>query len=202
MSVMAIILSLVVTTIGLLLLGELAPTMQYETALPFLMLIFFVAFFALPMSPIGSLRERGNDPVPCDQGVRLVHMATSHRGVVLAMSVLGAAAASAFYVSREVGDVYVADFKSDNMATCRPSDVDLNRTQVADFFRRASAVESKIMNDHYDLAPCYIQGTLKYRFATCEWEVRAGATGSITCDKRIEYFVCDTCADLFQSQAK
>ena len=107
-----------------------------------------------------------------------------------------------FFVATDIRDVYVADFKSDNIAACRPSDVDLNRTQVADFFRRARAVESKIMNDHYDLAPCYIQGTLKHRFATCEWEVRAGATGSITCDKRIQYFVCDTCADLFQSQAK
>lgn len=107
-----------------------------------------------------------------------------------------------FFAHSDVSDVYVADFKSDNIATCRPSDVDLNRSQVSSFFRRARAVESKVLNDHYELAPCYIQGTLKHRFTTCEWEVRAGATGSITCDKRIQYFVCDTCEDLFQRQTK
>lgn len=122
--------------------------------------------------------------------------------MVLAMSALMLVSALVYlFVSKDIRDVYVADFKSDNMATCRSSDVDLDRTQVADFFRRASAIESKITNDHYDLAPCYIQGTLKHRFTTCEWEVRAGATGSITCAKRIQYFVCDTCADLFASNS-
>jgi hypothetical protein len=153
------------------------------------------------MSSIGLFQERGIDPAPHDRSGRSVRTAMSHRRRALAVLILGAAAGSAFHISHNVGDVYVADFKSDNMATCRPSDVDLSKTQVADFFRRARAVESKVMNDHYDLAPCYIQGTLKHRFATCEWEVRAGATGSITCDKRIQYFVCDTCEDLFASNS-
>ena len=120
----------------------------------------------------------------------------------MAALVLVSALVFLLFISSDVSDVYVADFKSDNMATCRPSDVDLSRNQVTDFFHRARQVESKVLNDHYDLAPCYIQGTLKYRFATCEWEVRAGATGSITCDKHIQYFVCDDCEDLFSKNPK
>ena len=127
--------------------------------------------------------------------VKLQRLAWAMSALLLAMALL-------VFVATDVRDLYVADFKSDNMATCLPSDVDLNRIQVVDFFRRASRIESKVLNDHYDLAPCYIQGTLKYRFATCEWEVRAGATGSITCDKRIQYFVCDDCEDLFSKNPK
>ena len=127
--------------------------------------------------------------------VKLQRLAWAMSALLLAMALL-------VFVATDVRDLYVADFKSDNMATCRPSDVDLNRIQVVDFFRRASRIESKVLNDHYDLAPCYIQGTLKYRFATCEWEVRAGATGSITCDKHIQYFVCDDCEDLFSKNPK
>lgn len=111
-------------------------------------------------------------------------------------------AAVAIFVATDTRDVYVADFKSENMASCRPNDVDLNKTQVAEFFRRARNVESKVLHDHYDLAPCYIQGTLRYQFRSCEWEVRAGSTGSITCSKRLEYFVCDTCDDLFASHPR
>ncbi|MBK6296050.1 MAG: hypothetical protein IPO19_04965 [Rhodoferax sp.] len=110
--------------------------------------------------------------------------------------------ALALFVATDISEVYVADFRTENKESCRPSDVDLSRSQVQDFFGRAKSVEPRVLHDHYDLAPCFIQGTLKYRFRACEWEVRAGATGSITCGKRIEYFVCDTCADLFARNSK
>lgn len=76
-----------------------------------------------------------------------------------------------------ITDVDVADFESDDMQSCRPSDVPLNHAQAHDFFRRARQVDYKVIHDHYDVAPCYIEGTLKSRTNTCEWKIRAGATG-------------------------
>ena len=45
-SIMASISALGLTSAGLLLLGEIAPQMQYETALPYLILIFCVGLLA------------------------------------------------------------------------------------------------------------------------------------------------------------
>lgn len=97
-----------------------------------------------------------------------------------------------------ISDVYVADFKSDDMQSCSPSDVPLNRAQAHDYFRRARQVDYTVIHDHYDVAPCYIEGTLKYRSTACEWKIRAGATGQIRCDGKTQYFVCDKCEDLFR----
>ena len=98
-------------------------------------------------------------------------------------------------------EVYVADFKSENMERCRPSDVDLSHGQAKDFFIRAKLVDSKILHDHYNRAPCYIEGTLKYNKKPCNWEIRAGATGHITCGDVTKYFACDNCDDLFKSKS-
>jgi hypothetical protein len=32
---------------------------------------------------------------------------------------------------------------------------------------------------------------------SCEWQIRAGATGSVQCGEQRLYFACDSCADLF-----
>ena len=102
---------------------------------------------------------------------------------------------------KRIDDVYVADFKSDDIEHCRPSDVDLTHSQARDFFARAKQVDTKTLHDHYDQAPCYIEGTLTYRSKSCEWEIRAGATGHIKCGNRNWYFACDRCTDLFDSKA-
>jgi hypothetical protein len=104
----------------------------------------------------------------------------------------------------EVGalsDVYVADFRSTEMDRCRPSDVPLGHAEAAAFFRRAKVVDSRTLHDHYDFAPCYVEGTLKYRANSCEWKIRAGATGQIRCNEQEWLFACDDCGDLFTPKA-
>ena len=100
-----------------------------------------------------------------------------------------------------ITDVYVADFHSDDIEHCRPSDVDLSHSQARAFFLRAKRVDIKTLHDHYNYAPCYIEGTLKHGTQPCDWQIRAGATGQISCGKITEYFVCDDCDDLFTPKA-
>jgi hypothetical protein len=116
--------------------------------------------------------------------------------IILAIAVLASCATQDFY-QREITDVYVEDFGSDDIESCRPSDVDLSHHEAKEYFLRARQVEYRVIHDHYDFAPCYIEGTLKYRSSLCEWEIRAGATGHIKCGGETKYFVCDTCEDLF-----
>jgi len=116
--------------------------------------------------------------------------------IILAIAFLASCATQDFYQG-EITDVYVEDFGSDDIESCRPSDVDLNHHEAKEYFLRARQVEYRVIHEHYDYAPCYIEGTLKYRSSICEWEIRAGATGYIKCGEETKYFVCDTCEDLF-----
>ena len=97
-------------------------------------------------------------------------------------------------------DVYVEDFGSDAPEQCRPADVDLGHAEARAFFVRAKQVSLQVIHDHYDYAPCYIEGTLKYGSRSCDWEIRAGATGHIVCGAKTWYFACDTCSDLFRTK--
>lgn len=96
-------------------------------------------------------------------------------------------------------EVYVAEFTSDEPERCRPSDVPLNHRQARLFFLRARQVPYKTLQDHYDIAPCRLEGTLKYRGMACDWTIRPGATGEIRCGKNVRYFACDTCDALFET---
>ena len=97
-------------------------------------------------------------------------------------------------------NVYVADFGSDDIKLCGPSDVDLSHREAKDFFLRAQQVEHRVIHDHYAYAPCYIEGTMTYQSKACEWEIRAGATAHISCGEETKYFVCDSCEDLFRTK--
>lgn len=112
---------------------------------------------------------------------------------------LTSCAATPFDV-RQITDIYIADFNSEDIKRCRPADVDLSHSQAQDFFKRAKQIDKKTLHDHYNFAPCYIEGTLKYRAKPCNFEIRAGATGQITCGQATEYFACDHCDDLFKSK--
>ena len=102
--------------------------------------------------------------------------------------------------TKNIKDLYVDDFSSDDPANCTTSDVDLTHLQALLFFKRARVVDYKILHDHYELAPCYIEGPLTYKEEPCSWEIRAGATGLINCNDRVWYFVCDNCDDLFEKK--
>lgn len=97
-----------------------------------------------------------------------------------------------------ITNLYVDDFSSDDPANCTTSDVDLTHLQSLQFFKRARVVEYRILHQHYELAPCYIEGPLTYKKEPCKWEIRAGATGLIKCNDKVWYFVCDNCDDLFK----
>ena len=99
-----------------------------------------------------------------------------------------------------IHDLYVDDFQSDDISTCKISDVDLSHHQAKLFFQKARQVDYKIIQDHYEVGPCYIEGPLVYEGEPCSWKIRPGATGSITCKKNVWYFVCDNCQDLFESK--
>jgi len=95
-------------------------------------------------------------------------------------------------------DVYVQDFHSDEPKRCTTADVELSHKQAHEFFKRSKVVTSNTLHDHYEYAPCYIEGTLKYQSKPCDWKIRAGATGSVTCGDKTWYFACDDCDDLFK----
>lgn len=97
----------------------------------------------------------------------------------------------------DVTDVYVDDFQSTEMDHCRPSDVPLGNAEAAEYFRRAKLVDARTLHDHYNYAPCFVEGTLKYQSTSCEWRIHAGATGEIRCGEQERLFACDNCDDLF-----
>lgn len=94
-------------------------------------------------------------------------------------------------------DVYVQDFHSDEPKRCTTADVELSHKQAHEFFNRAKVVSHKTLHDHYEHAPCYIEGTLKYKSKSCDWKIRASATGEITCGSETWFFACDDCKELF-----
>lgn len=98
---------------------------------------------------------------------------------------------------QNIKDVSIAGFQSDEPERCRPSDVSLDERQITSFFERATGIDGRTLHDHYEWAPCYLEGTLNYRGEACTWRVRAGATGEIKCAAQEQYFGCNTCGDLF-----
>ena len=83
------------------------------------------------------------------------------------------------------------------MAECKPADVDLNNSEAAAFFVRSKIVDYKIVHDHYNVAPCHIEGVLTLGKQICEWKIQASAIGTVTCKGTVNYYVCDSCEDLF-----
>jgi hypothetical protein len=94
-------------------------------------------------------------------------------------------------------ELYIADFSSTDPAGCTTADVDLSNAQARAFFMRARQLDARALAEHYPLAPCRIEGTLKRNGAPCEFEISAAMTGSIRCDTGRWFFACDDCDDLF-----
>lgn len=103
------------------------------------------------------------------------------------------ACTSSTTVSDKIQELYVDDFFSNDIHSCKTSDVELSHAQAREFFNNARKVDYKTIHDHYEIAPCYIAGPLKYQGKQCSWKIRPGSTGSITCGDKIIYFVCDDC---------
>ncbi|WP_020409059.1 hypothetical protein [Hahella ganghwensis] len=116
---------------------------------------------------------------------------------LISISLLMMSCASFQTPEQQVTDVYVEDFQSDDIDACRPSDVDLSHQEAEEFFSRSEKVEYEVIHDHYNVAPCYIEGVLKLDGQICDWKIQASAIGSIRCDDEVSDFVCDSCEDLF-----
>jgi hypothetical protein len=107
---------------------------------------------------------------------------------------------SALAQGRQIADLKIIAFRSEAPDRCRGSDVALTPAKAQEFFKRAKQIDARILHDNYDLAPCYMEGTLKLDGRMCDWKIRAGATGHIQCDKQEMYFACQACGDLFDQK--
>jgi len=116
------------------------------------------------------------------------------RGLLGVWMILAGRAACA----ADIDGIAILGFHSEEPERCRPRDVMLDERQVASFFKRAEPIDARTLHDEYDWAPCYLEGTLKYRGKACTWRVRAGATGEIECPATEQYFGCKSCGDLFE----
>lgn len=94
-------------------------------------------------------------------------------------------------------DVFIADFTSTDPAGCTTADVNLTHSEAKAFFDRAMPMSAKQVADHYPLAPCKVEGTLKRNGQQCDFEISAAMTGQIQCGGTTWHFACDDCDDLF-----
>lgn len=85
--------------------------------------------------------------------------------------------------------VGTTDFSTSEPTTCRASDVDLSFTDVSHFFQVAQEVESHVIHDDYDLAPCYLRGSMIHRLEHCEWKLRPEFIGTLQCGRSFRYLV-------------
>ncbi|QID16193.1 hypothetical protein G3580_00260 [Nitrogeniibacter mangrovi] len=96
-----------------------------------------------------------------------------------------------------LSELYIADFTSTDPTGCTTADVDLSNDDAQAFFHRARQLSEKALADNYPLAPCRIEGTLKYDNMPCDFEISAAMTGVIRCERQRWHFACDDCEALF-----
>lgn len=97
-------------------------------------------------------------------------------------------------------NVYVEDFHTEDIHVCQPSDVDLDHYESEQFFLKSRKVEYKTIHDHYNVAPCYLEGVLTFEGKVCDWQIQPSSIGSINCSGEVSYYVCDSCEELFKSK--
>ena len=69
----------------------------------------------------------------------------------------------------------------------------LSPEQAQMFFDRAEEISPREMHDAYDYLPCYVRGKASYGAQVCEWEVRVGGSGQITCGEKSILMACRDC---------
>lgn len=101
------------------------------------------------------------------------------------------------FAPERLADLYVDDFTSSAPQQCTTADLPLQQADAVEFCARASVVDSKTLNDHYQLAPCQLEGTACYGKRRCNWQSQAGAMGALQCGEQRWLFACDDCEALF-----
>ncbi|WP_349962023.1 hypothetical protein [Rhizobium sp. ZPR3] len=129
---------------------------------------------------------------------RLRNKQMNSRTIILAAVALLYSSAAAY--CEQIADLKIVAFRSEEPDRCRVSDVTLSPAKAQEFFKRAKRINAQILHDDYDLAPCYVEGTLKWDGKICDWSIRAGATGRVQCKRQEMYFACETCGDLFNQK--
>ena len=119
------------------------------------------------------------------------------RTALFTMALVAACAHERTWMPDKLTDTYVKDFSS-NDSSCSRADVNLNHGEAEAFFKRAKNLDRHTLYDNYPVAPCYIEGTTRYRGESCDWQISAAQTGTIKCAKIELYFACDACRDLFK----
>jgi hypothetical protein len=125
-------------------------------------------------------------------------MAVKQLLIGLSITLAGCAIAQTRLDTTHLSEVYIADFSSTDPKACTTADVDLTNDEAHVFFRKAKQLSEKALADHYPLAPCKIEGTLKRDGQACDFEISAAMTGSITCGEERWFFACEDCGDLFR----
>jgi len=97
----------------------------------------------------------------------------------------------------DFAEVYVQDFHSDEPESCTNADVSLSHAQARQFFARSKQVSPRVIHDHYDIAPCYLEGTMKFRGRLADWQIQPSGVGVIMQGGRTRYFVCERCDEMF-----
>lgn len=97
------------------------------------------------------------------------------------------------FIYNDIVHVENLSFHTDEANTCRQSDINVDRAFVRRFFKGAVAVSSRQIHDEYDLAPCFMQGTLVHGLQRCEWSLRPEGIGTLQCGAKMQYFVCEMC---------
>lgn len=93
---------------------------------------------------------------------------------------------------KEISDLHLINFHADETGLCQATDVNLTQQQSIDFFQMAKPVDFQTIHDDYSIAPCYIEGTLRYnQIESCQWQIYAGGVGVIQCNQNMQYYVCD-----------
>lgn len=116
---------------------------------------------------------------------------------VIILTAVALLCTSAAAYCEQIADLKIAAFRSEEPERCHESDVALSPAKAREFFTRAKRINAQTLHDDYDLAPCYIEGTLKWDGKICHWNIRAGATGRVQCNRQEMYFACEACGDLF-----
>ncbi|GEM_PF-1238456 len=74
------------------------------------------------------------------------------------------------------------------------SDFNLTSEEAGDFLEKTKELTVNQYHNEYEHLSCYVKGTTRYKEASCQFTVWAGATAELTCDDGQEFLLgCSSC---------
>jgi len=75
----------------------------------------------------------------------------------------------------------------------------LTDPQAQEFFAKATTITAEQVHDHYDVLPCWVEGTTTKGADKQTWKIRAGGTAEVTAaNGDVTYLGCKTCDDILK----